>query len=247
MDKKKAIIFSPSNVPFAQGRTIGVYQDENEKIWFHGPDVARLLEYKLPGDMYRMLDDENKTMHIVHGLKTQSVSISEAGFYQIAASSRTELGKKLMRFVCEEVLPSIRRNGTYIAPTATAEQIRFAVENAIVDASKKLAQGKKLPRKDTLQDRCRQLMETKGYLEIKNDSVTYIREKLRNAPKGSQDHLFPSLRAAANEHIANKSTSGKMSLELNFGAQLLLLEIADNKADYLNRSRAKRLVDANKK
>lgn len=40
MDKKKvAVVFSPSNVPFAPGKTIGVYKDANDKIWFHGPDA----------------------------------------------------------------------------------------------------------------------------------------------------------------------------------------------------------------
>lgn len=246
MDKKK-ISFVQSPVPFAPGKTIGVYKDENDKIWFHGPDVARLLGYDSPHHMYRMLDDGNMTRHIVAGLAAQAVSISEAGFYQVVLLSRTEFGKKLMKFVCEDLLPSIRQNGTFIAPTATAEQIKLAVENQIVMCARKLALGKKLPRKDSLQAHCKQLFCSKGYLEIKNESVSYIREQLRNAPKGSQDYLFKALRVAANEHMAGRIAEGSMDMEKHFGAQLLLLEIADNKADYLNRSRAKRLVDANKK
>lgn len=67
MDKKKLpVVFSPSNVPFAPGETIGVYKDASDRIWFHGPDVARLLGYQ-PMHMYRMVDKENKGVHIVEG------------------------------------------------------------------------------------------------------------------------------------------------------------------------------------
>lgn len=182
-----------------------------------------------------------------HGVNQECISISEAGFYQIALASRTKLGKKLMKFVCEELLPSIRQNGTYIYPSASPEQIKLAVENQIVMCARKLALGKKLPRKDSLQAHCKQLFGSNGYLEIKNDSVSYIRDQLRSSPRGSQDYLFKALRAAANEHMAGRIAEGSMDMEKHFGAQLLLLEIADNKADYLNRSRAKRLVDANRK
>ena len=51
------------------------------KIWFNGPDVARLLEYRSPSDMYRMVDNENKGAHIVqgvnHGVNQSCVSLSD--------------------------------------------------------------------------------------------------------------------------------------------------------------------------
>ena len=67
------ITFTPSKVPFGDGKMIGIYKDEStDKIWFHGPDVARLLEYSKPSDMYRMVDDENKGAHIVQGVNNGS-------------------------------------------------------------------------------------------------------------------------------------------------------------------------------
>lgn len=102
---KKVIAFTQSKVPFAADKTLGVYRDENDKIWFHGPDVARLLVYKNPTEMYRMVDAENKGVHIVQGVNRgvnqECVSISEAGFYQVVMLSRTDFGKRLMKLVCE--------------------------------------------------------------------------------------------------------------------------------------------------
>lgn len=249
MSKKTVVEFKQSNVPFAPGKTLGVYKDENDRIWFHGPDVARLLNYRAP-DMYRMLDEENKGAHNVHmnsGVIRECVSISESGFYQVVMLSRTEFGKKLMKLVCEDILPSIRQSGTFISETASPEQIKFAVEAQIVEAAKRLAMGKKQQRGESLAKRCAQLMNTKGYLEVKNESVEFIREQLRVAPKGSQDLLFNALRNAADAHMANRIAEKTMDAERLFGAQLLLLEIEDNRVDYLKRSRAKRLSDMHKK
>ena len=248
---KKEIVFTQSKVPFAADKTLGVYKDENGKIWFHGPNVARLLGYDRPDNMYRMLDEENKAPHIVRGVNKgvsqTCISISEAGFYQVVMLSRTDFGKRLMKLVCEEILPSIRQNGTFIAETATPEQIKFAVEAQIVEAAKRLAMGKKQQRGESLAKRCAQLMNTKGYLEVKNESVEFIREQLRVSPKGSQDLLFNALRNAADAHMANRIAEKTMDAERLFGAQLLLLEIEDNRVDYLKRSRAKRLSDMHKK
>lgn len=35
---------------------------------------ARLLEYDTPSNMYRMIDDDNKTLHNVWWLKSQAIS-----------------------------------------------------------------------------------------------------------------------------------------------------------------------------
>lgn len=251
MSKKIAVEFKQSNVPFAPGKTLGVYKDENDKIWFHGPDVAKLLGYERQDNMYRMLDPENRGTHIVRGVNKgvnqECVSISEAGFYQVVMLSRTEFGKKLMKLVCEEILPSIRRSGTFISETASPEQIKFAIEAQIVEAAKRLASGRRQQRGESLAKRCAQLFACKGYLEVKNESVSFIREQLRVSPKGSQDILFNALRNAADTHMTNRIAEKTMDMERQFGAHLLLLEIEDNRVDYLRRSRAKRLSDLHKK
>ena len=65
---KDVITFTQSKVPFVQDKTIGIYKDSEDKIWFHGPDVARLLDYSNASHMYRMIDEENKGVHIVAGV-----------------------------------------------------------------------------------------------------------------------------------------------------------------------------------
>lgn len=250
MPKKQELIeFQKSNVPFAPGKTIGIYKDDSGKIWFHGPDVARLLEYSRPSDMYDLISSENKgrARSRTLGGTQETIIIEEAGFYEVAIRSKTELGKKLMKFVCSELLPSIRQNGTFISETASPEQIKFAIEAQIVEAAKRLASGRRQQRGESLAKRCAQLFACKGYLEVKNESVSFIREQLRVSPKGSQDILFNALRNAADTHMTNRIAEKTMDMERQFGAHLLLLEIEDNRVDYLRRSRAKRLSDLHKK
>ena len=45
----------------------------------------------------------------------EKIVISEAGMYQIISESQTELIAAFRNWVYEEVLPSIRKNGGYIA------------------------------------------------------------------------------------------------------------------------------------
>ena len=96
-----------------------------EKIWFHGPDVARLLEYSRPSDMYELISVENKgraKCRTLGGMQEITI-LEEAGFYEVAVRSKTEIGSKLMKFVCSELLPSIRKTGAYLSDTMTPEQV----------------------------------------------------------------------------------------------------------------------------
>lgn len=87
--------------------------------WFVAADVADLLGYSVAAAMTRTLDEDEKGVRIVHTLGgDQRVAvISEAGLYSAILRSRIPGAKEFKRWVTHEVLPSIRRTGSYSVPS----------------------------------------------------------------------------------------------------------------------------------
>lgn len=91
--------------------------------WFVGKDVATILAYENPGKAIRMhVDVEDKKMGVQDGLppfydalgrEQTPVFINESGLYSLAFRSKLPEAKAFKRWVTSEVLPSIRRTGSY--------------------------------------------------------------------------------------------------------------------------------------
>lgn len=89
--------------------------------WFVGADVARVLGYRMASDMTRRLDPEDKGTHSVRtpsGVQEMTV-MTEAGLYDAVIGSHVPGAREFKRWVTHEVIPSIRKTGSY----GTAAQI----------------------------------------------------------------------------------------------------------------------------
>lgn len=94
--------------------------DDNNKFWFCGKDAAMALGYKNPSDaVSKLVNSEYKTAYAIcisgSNYKSKTVFVNEAGLYQLIFSSKLESASRFQKWVFEEVLPSIRKNGGYIA------------------------------------------------------------------------------------------------------------------------------------
>ena len=84
--------------------------------WFVGKDVAKALGYK---DTFAALkqhvDDEDKQnwQNTSFASPRGLIVINESGFYSLVFSSELESAKNFKRWVTHEVLPSIRKTGSY--------------------------------------------------------------------------------------------------------------------------------------
>ncbi|WP_407493713.1 Bro-N domain-containing protein [Acinetobacter baumannii] len=103
---------------FNQNEVRTVLKDDGE-IWFVAPDVATVLGYRNAPDMVRNLDnDEVSTTQIVRsssGGNPNITIINESGLYSATLKSRKPEAKQFKKWVTSDVLPSIRKNGGYIA------------------------------------------------------------------------------------------------------------------------------------
>lgn len=102
------------NESFGEIRTLLI---DNEP-WFVGRDVAKILGYVNPNDaLVKRVDEEDKGVANCDTLGgSQSlIVINESGLYSLILSSKLPTAKAFKRWVTSEVLPSIRKNGGYLA------------------------------------------------------------------------------------------------------------------------------------
>lgn len=106
---------------------------QNGEPWFVATDVAESLGYKSPKDAASYLDDDEKGSATVRtpGGDQKLTVINESGLYALVLRSRKPEARKFAKWVTSEVLPSIRKTGTYsVSPEATSQQVLMAMQAA---------------------------------------------------------------------------------------------------------------------
>lgn len=115
---------------FGDIRTVTI---DNEP-WFVGKDVATALGYKNTADAIGKhidTDDKLTSQIAIAGQRRDVVVINESGLYALILGSKLESAKRFKRWVTSEVLPSIRKTGSYQKPMTTAEQIQLLAQGNI--------------------------------------------------------------------------------------------------------------------
>lgn len=90
----------------------------NNEPWFVATDVCKALDYKNASDAVatHLDDDERYSQTLERG--GSLVIISESGLYALVLRSRKPEARKFAKWVTSEVLPSIRKTGSYSAAEA---------------------------------------------------------------------------------------------------------------------------------
>lgn len=101
-----------SSNEFGELRTITI---ENE-VYFVAKSVANALGYKDTADAIRKhIDEEDKLRWQIAdtGQNRETYLINESGLYSLILKSKMPSAKKFKRWVTSEVLPQIRKTGSY--------------------------------------------------------------------------------------------------------------------------------------
>jgi anti-repressor protein len=100
------------NEQFGEIRTI----EENGNVLFCGNDVARALGYARPKDAIAAhAKGAVKRRTLTAGGEQELSFIPESDLYRLAFSSKLPSAEKFTDWVAEEVLPTIRKTGGYVA------------------------------------------------------------------------------------------------------------------------------------
>ena len=126
----------------------------NDDIWFKGRDIANALDYKNPGKAIRIHVDSDDKMPIDELLtvskrgsnsdppskggpksgppseinyQRSTIYVNESGLYTLIFTSKLESVKIFMKWVTSEVLPSIRKTGSYVMPIDVGHKFNNAL------------------------------------------------------------------------------------------------------------------------
>lgn len=100
------------NEEFGQVRTV----TRDGEVWFVGKDVAEKLGYKNTADAIGTHvdnDDKLSSQIAMAGQMRNVVLINESGMYALIFGSKLESAQRFKRWVTSEVLPAIRKTGSY--------------------------------------------------------------------------------------------------------------------------------------
>jgi len=108
----------PVNSPIIhvfEGAPVRVVVDEHGNPWFIAADVCRALDIVDIGQALDRLDDDERgrcSVPTPGGIQAVR-AVTESGLYSLILGSRKPEAKRFKRWVTHEVLPSIRRTGSY--------------------------------------------------------------------------------------------------------------------------------------
>ena len=112
------------NEEFGEVRSLVI----NNEPWFVGKDIARILGYSNPRKaLIDHVDEEDKgvTKCDTPGGKQDISIINESGLYALVFGSKLPTAKKFKHWVTSEVLPTLRKTGSYKMPDNPMEVLKL--------------------------------------------------------------------------------------------------------------------------
>jgi prophage antirepressor-like protein len=103
-----------------EGRQVRIVTDAQGELWFVAADVLSTIS--LDRKALERLDDDEKGVSSIHtpGGIQEMTTVNEPGLYALVLGSRKAEAKRFKRWVTHEVLPAIRKTGSYAVPAMAA-------------------------------------------------------------------------------------------------------------------------------
>ena len=116
--------------------------DIDNEVWFVGKDIAEALGYsKARNAIATHVSDDDKKDALIQGPlggTQQMTVINESGVYALVFGSKLESAKKFKHWVTSEVLPTLRKTGSYGMP-----QGKELLALAVIEAQKTIEEKDK--------------------------------------------------------------------------------------------------------
>lgn len=193
------------NTEFGQIRTVTI---DNEP-WLVGKDVATALGYERTADAIRQhVDSEDKGVGEIQtpGGKQTMTIINESGLYALIFGSKLESAQRFKHWVTSEVLPAIRKTGSYAIPQGK-ELLAMAVLEAQKTIEQQTAQIEEMKPKAIFADavvtskqsiligELAKLLKQNGYDTGEKRLFTYLRDNGYLIRRKGTDYNAPTQRS----------------------------------------------------
>ncbi|QPK80789.1 phage antirepressor [Schaalia sp. ZJ405] len=179
-----------------KGSSVRVLTGADGQPWFVAADVARILEIGNPSQAMTRLDDDERTLISNEGHDLNVVS--EAGLYSLILGSRKPEAKAFKRWVTHEVLPTIRKTGSYGNPLVELTGPEL-MARALIEAQATLAaaQQRAITAETKVVELAPKARQFDNFLNAEGDySVTQAAQALNRAgAKTGRNRLHATLEA----------------------------------------------------
>ena len=173
-----------NNSDFGDIRTVEI----DGEAWFVGKDVAGALGYAKPlGAVSKNVEKDDSLKRGLMdslGREQETIFINESGLYALIFGSKLDSAKKFKKWVTSEVLPAIRKNGSYTMPISTNDKIMLLAQGHMelqqeVDSIKKDMESLKmdLPILPVEEDRITSAVKRKGLAVMGGKTSNVYRDK----------------------------------------------------------------------
>lgn len=130
-------------IPFSyQGNDVRSLLLEGEP-WFVAKDVCEILDIANTTDAVSRLDSDEVTRFNLGGLSGETNIVSESGLYSLTLGSKKPEAKPFKRWITHEVIPAIRKTGSYSARPMTQIQMLAAQAQAMAELEQKVTETNK--------------------------------------------------------------------------------------------------------
>jgi prophage antirepressor-like protein len=115
-----------NNIEFGQVRVL----EKDGQPWFVGKDVCSILEIKNNRDAVARLDEDEKDVVLTDTLGGKQILqiVNEFGLYSLILGSRKPEAKQFKRWITHDVVPQIRKTGSYQMPRTKKEELQLFAE-----------------------------------------------------------------------------------------------------------------------
>ena len=188
-----------------ESNNVRVITDEKGEPWFVLSDICSVLEHSNPSMAASRLDDDEKGVSNVYtpGGDQKVTIISESGLYSLILTSRKPEAKRFKKWVTSEVLPAIRKTGTYTVPMSKEEMILMVITDLQREVE---AQKAAIEKKDVKIEKQGKAIEKLVPFKRRLDYMTVDRPLhgawRQNLPGSSRWPVLPGKRDGGSEAVA---------------------------------------------
>lgn len=178
-----------------EGKGIRTKMDEKGNPWWVAKDVCDVLEIKKPENAYKRVSNEDKLFAIIEGevVRQEVLLVNEPGLYALIFQSKKPEALRFKKWITSEVLPSIRKTGSYLPANASPLDKLIAM----VDVMK--AQDERMKRQEQDAIKAREEIAT-----VANNLVIVAKEQSRDTLTSDQISALDNVLHARFLHSGKK-------------------------------------------